>query len=207
MSIIVTEFRRDEIGTFGIYCRPDPFFGGRHSGVFFRHGGIKATNPPHTKLQLKKKKMELEITDFDFDDEISQNDETSIVSTGFSNIYSESGVSALKGMKTSSNWFSKYLRHLHDVDSSKFPYSEYQQTGMDEEIFTPNLIGEFGDYLIKIAKIKRVNTTLAYLKGLKSLLEKDYPSTEAMFSKGTWYTKLRANIGEFTRLFQLSLLL
>ncbi len=134
----------------------------------------------------------------DFDDEISQNDEASILSTGLSNIYGESGASALKGMKTSCNWFSKYLRHIHDVDPLQFPYSEYQSTGMDENIFTPNLIGEFGDFLIKIGKIKRVNTTLAYLKGLKSLLEKDYPSTEAMFIKGTWYRKLRANIGEFT---------
>ncbi len=145
------------------------------------------------------------MTDFvDFDDDeisqISQN-ESSIQNTGFSNIFGESGASAIKGMRTSSNWFSKYLRHLHDVDPIKFPYSKYESAGMDDNFFTPNLVGEFGDFLIKMGKIKRVNTTLAYLKGLKSLVEKDYPSTEAMFSKGTWYKKLRANIGEFTRLF------
>ncbi len=61
---------------------------------------------------------------------------------------------------------------------------------------TKELVGKFGDWLYKVAKVNKPGTCLTYLTQLKVYIELKFPTNEVSISK-KWYTELRAKIFEY----------
>ena len=87
--------------------------------------------------------------------------------------------------KTATNHFNEFLK---DVDS------KYSFDTLTDEYITPELFGEFTDYLMTKAKINMLETVLSYCSDVKMVLSTKYPNSVAFRRDTVWYTKVRANM-------------
>jgi hypothetical protein len=114
------------------------------------------------------------------------------------NIANTVSASLAKSTKTAIKHLDKYLVYLHKIDSNAHPYTSYSHELIPIEYFTKDLIGKFADYLMKIVKIKKLDTTNGYLSKLKGKLALDYdPCTLPFLVTGLFYTKLRLIVTSF----------
>jgi hypothetical protein len=128
----------------------------------------------------------------DSDEEIDA-DEPQLV-----NIANTVSASLARSTKTAIKHLDKYLDYLHQIDSNANPYTSYSKESIPLEYFTKDLIGKFADYLMKIKKIKRLETTNGYISKVKGKLALDYdPLILPFLASSTFYTKLRLTVTSF----------
>jgi hypothetical protein len=128
----------------------------------------------------------------DIDEEIDADEDE------LENIANNVSASLAKSTKTAIKHLDKYLVYLNQIDSNANPYTSYSHEIIPIQYFTKDLIGKFADYLMKIVKIKKLETTTGYISKLKGKLALDYdPHTLPFLASSLFYTKLRLTVTRF----------
>ena len=95
---------------------------------------------------------------------------------GLVNIANNVSASLLKSINTALKHLNNYLSFLNKKNSDVKPYISYSSQLIPIEYFTKDFIGKFADYMMKVEKIKKLETVTGYLGKLKGKLMADYDS-------------------------------
>ena len=111
---------------------------------------------------------------------------------GLVNIANNVSASLLKSINTALEHLNNYLRMLNQKNSDANPYISYSSQLIPIEYFSKDFIGKFADYMMKLEKIKKLETVTGYLGKLKAKLIADYdPHTLPFLVSAIFYTRFR----------------
>jgi integrase len=120
--------------------------------------------------------------------------EMNVVDAPLTNIAHDIGEERLGVTRTAVTHFNKFLLRAR-IDDDKLTLTAFNKiTNIDLDEVTPELMGKFGDYLHRVAKIRKVGTAHEYLGAVKCSLVKRFPTLERSQFAGSWYTSLRNRI-------------
>jgi hypothetical protein len=137
--------------------------------------------------------------DNEFEGDEESDDEIDVDNVdGLVNIANDVSASLKKSIKTAVGHLDRYLVYLNQLDSDANPFTSYAAQPIPVEYFTKDFYGKFADYLMKIAKIKKMETALGYLGKLKNFLVDEYdPVILPFLVGGVFFTRLRFRTTSF----------
>jgi len=111
------------------------------------------------------------------------------------NIGIEVGTSRADTTKTAVKHFDTFLEYVRPREQTLVAVANFE--ALDDanvHLISKDIMGKFADYMMKVLKIKTLNTCLGYLSCVKCKLETKFPLVETTQFAGKWYKTLRSKI-------------
>lgn len=111
------------------------------------------------------------------------------------NIGIEVGASRADTTKTAVKHFDSFLDYIRPQEVTLAAVANFEGVnGTNVQLISKGIMGKFADYMMKVLKIKTLNTCLGYLSCIKCKLETKFPLVETTQFAGKWYKTLRSKI-------------